>query len=96
MMLAMAVLTAQFGGQLHGYSHLHADAPQGQHWESQGGKLCFECLSYAPLLTTAGAPAQLDVGRPQGVIAAPDASVTSLISQSFTPGFRSRAPPALS
>ena len=92
LMLAMALLLAQFGAQAHAYSHLHTGADTTYKLDAHG-KLCADCLSFAPLLSTAGSPAPLLVVELQGIDLAPSVAVDSLITRSFTPAFRSRAPP---
>lgn len=93
LMLAMALLLAQFGAQAHAYSHLHAGTDTTYQVDAHG-KLCADCLSFAPLLSTAGSPAPLLVIELQGVDLAPSVAVDSLITRSFIPAFRSRAPPS--
>lgn len=94
LIVAMVMLAAQFGAQAHAYSHLHPGGASTQQLDLHDSKLCFECLAFAPLLTGAGAPSQPYVVAPQGVTAAPDATVASLISRPPTLAFRSRAPPS--
>jgi hypothetical protein len=93
LMLTMALLIAQFGAQAHAYSHLQAGSVPTDQLDSHG-KLCSDCLSFAPLLATAGSPSHLFAIAPQGVVAAPDGAVASLITRSPTLAFRSRAPPS--
>jgi hypothetical protein len=93
LMMAMALLIAQFGAQAHAYSHLHTGSSAADQLDSHG-KLCSECLSFAPLLATAGSPSHLFAIAPQGVTAAPDVAVASLITRPPLPAFRSRAPPS--
>ncbi len=92
LMLAMALLLAQFGAQAHAYSHLHTGTDTTYQLDAHG-KLCADCLSFAPLLSPAGGPAPLLVIELQGIDLAPCVVVDSLIARSFTPAFRSRAPP---
>jgi hypothetical protein len=92
LMLAMALLLAQFGAQAHAYSHLHSGTDTTYQLDAHG-KLCADCLSFAPLLSTAGSPAQPLVVELQRVELAPSVEVDSQISRFFTPAFRSRAPP---
>jgi hypothetical protein len=91
-MTAMALLIAQFAAQSHAYSHVRPASDSTQQLDSHG-RLCSECLSFAPLLATAGGLAHLSIIRPEGIATAPDARVLSLISRSPTAAFRSRAPP---
>jgi hypothetical protein len=93
LMMAMALLIAQFGAQAHAYSHLRADSAATDQLDSHG-KLCSDCLAFAPLLATAGSPSHLFAMAPQGVVAAPGVAVASLITRFPTPAFRSRAPPS--
>jgi hypothetical protein len=91
-MTAMALLIAQFAAQAHAYSHLRPGSDSTEQLDSHG-RPCSECLSFAPLLTTAGGLAQATFTRPGGIAAAPDVSVQSLISRSASTAFQSRAPP---
>jgi hypothetical protein len=94
LMVAMALLIAQFGAQAHVYSHLHFSSGATEQLDSHG-RLCSECLSFAPLLSAAGTPSHLFAIAPQGVVAAPSVAVASLITRTPTPSFRSRAPPSV-
>jgi hypothetical protein len=93
LMTAMALLIAQFGAQAHVYTHLHGGSGTTEQLGSHA-RLCSECLSFAPLLTTAGSPGHLFAIAPQGVTAATSDAVASLIAHSPTTAFRSRAPPS--
>ena len=93
LMMALALLIAQFGAQAHAYSHLHPGSNSTEQLDSHG-KLCSECLSFAPLLATAGSSGHLFAIAPQGVAAAPGVTVASLITRSPAAAFRSRAPPS--
>ena len=91
--MALALLFAQLGAQAHAYSHLHA----GSHVTDQlydHGSVCADCLSFAPLLATAGGTSQIPFVVPQGVAAAPGAAIRTLTTRTPTPAFRSRAPPS--
>ncbi len=88
----MALLIAQFAAQAHTYSHLRPGSDRSDQSDSRG-RLCSECLSFAPLLATAGSTGQLPVVAPEGVADRADVHVASLISRSPTLAFRSRAPP---
>ena len=92
-MTAMALLVSQFAAQAHAYSHLRPGSDSMQQLDSHG-RLCSECLSFAPLLSTAGSLARLPVPPPQDGSAASGVTAASLLSRSPTPAFRSRAPPA--
>jgi hypothetical protein len=93
LMVVMALLIAQVGAQSHVYSHLHVGSDTTEQLDSHG-RLCSECLSFAPLLSAAGTPSHLFAIAPQGVVAAPSDAVASLTARSPTPAFRSRAPPS--
>jgi hypothetical protein len=91
--MALALLFAQLGAQAHAYSHLHA----GSHVTDQlydHGSVCADCLSFAPLLATAGGTGQIPFVMPQGIAPAPSAAIRTLIARTPTPAFRSRAPPS--
>ena len=92
LMLAMALLCAQWAAQAHAYSHLSSTAVA-THQLDLKGKLCSDCLSFAPLLFTATGSSCPSVPALQGVDAAPVSVSCSLISRSFPAAFRSRAPP---
>ena len=95
LLTALALLIAQLGAQAHAYSHFHSGShPAGQldYHTAQ----CFDCLSFAPLLASAGGPSHALSLAPQGVAAAPDAAVRTLTTATPTPAFRSRAPPSIS
>src|SRR6185369_12426331 len=55
-MLALFLLVGQIAAQAHVYSHLDAKAPRSD-FTGAASQLCSECLSSAPLLSAAGAPA---------------------------------------
>jgi hypothetical protein len=93
-MTAMALLIAQFGAQAHIYSHLRPGSATTEQLDSHG-RLCAQCLSFAPLLSAAGTPSHLFAIAPQGVMAAPSDAVASLISRFPTASFRARAPPSI-
>jgi hypothetical protein len=93
LLIAWALLIAQLGAQAHAYSHIHADSHAAGQIDYHTGQ-CFDCLSFAPLLASAGGPSQLLVVVPQGVTAAPDAAVSTLTTATPAHAFRSRAPPS--
>ena len=90
---AMALLIAQFAAQAHAYSHVRLGSDSTEQLDSHG-RLCSECLSFAPLLATAGGLAHVSPIHQENVASAPDVRVQSLISRTQTPAFRSRAPPS--
>ena len=92
LMLAMALLCAQWAAQAHAYEHL-STKPVPTHQLDLKGQLCSDCLSFAPLLSTAAGSSLPSVPGPQGVGPAPASVAYSLIRQDFPAAFRSRAPP---
>ena len=94
LLMAMALLMAQFGAQAHAYSHIHA-APHAAGQADYHTGQCFDCLSFAPLLASAGGPSHALVVVPQGVTAAPDAELVTLTTATPAHGFQSRAPPPI-
>jgi hypothetical protein len=94
--LALAMLLfAQFGAQWHAYAHGEPGAcevpRQTTTLASHAG--CADCLAYAPLLSSAGTPAQLPHIACLGCRILPSHRLVSLLDQSPTTAFRSRAPP---
>jgi hypothetical protein len=92
LVIATALLIAQFGAQAHAYSHIHASSVATEQLGSHD-RLCTQCLSFAPLLATAGTPSHLFAIVSQGIAAAPGVAVASLITEPAVPSFQSRAPP---
>ncbi len=91
--LAMLIV-AQLGAQLHTYAHREAGAPDMPRQTSQAGHgACSDCLAYAPLLASAGAPAALPplAGLMSAGLPAP--RLVSILDCGPILGFRSRAPP---
>jgi hypothetical protein len=93
---AIALLIAQFGAQAHAYTHLRLGSDTTTDQLDSHGKLCLDCLAFAPLQAKAGGHSLPVVFAPQGVEIAPASAVVSLTERVLTPAFRSRAPPALS
>jgi hypothetical protein len=89
----MALLIAQFAAQSHAYSHVRPGSDSTEQLDSHG-RLCSQCLSFAPLLATVGSPSHSLCVPFVGVIGACAVTVDSLISRTQTPAFRSRAPPS--
>ena len=92
LMLAMALLFAQWAAQAHAYSHL-ASRADATHQLDLKGQFCSDCLSFAPLLSAAAGSSLPSFVIPQGVDPAPASVSVSLISRDFPAAFRSRAPP---
>jgi hypothetical protein len=90
---ALLLLVAQAGALAHGYSHF-GRAQQRDAGAAHGAVVaCADCAAFAPLLSPAGSaplprlPARAAVPEP---LALADAGMAS---GSFTPAYRSRAPP---
>lgn len=94
LLTALALLIAQLGAQAHAYSHLCATSHTAEQQDFHTGQ-CFDCLSFAPLLASAGAPSHAVIVAPQGVAPAPDAAVPTLTTATPALAFRSRAPPSI-
>lgn len=94
LLLALALLVAQSAAQAHLYSHLANDAASAD-FSGTVGQLCGECLSAAPLLSAAGAPASPCIDFAAKAIAVIAAAVVSRFGYSHLFAFRSRAPPEL-
>jgi hypothetical protein len=94
LILALALLVAQSGAQAHAYSHLKS-GPNPADRAGTSTQLCAECLSFAPLLSAAGAS--------NASFAALTVKVVTLVFTNAAPrveacrhyAFRSRAPPNL-
>lgn len=94
LLTALALLVAQLGAQAHAYSHFNsASHPAGEldYHTAQ----CFDCLSFAPLLASAGGPSHALVVAQQGVLSAPNAALVTLTTTGSVSGFQSRAPPLI-
>ena len=89
---AWALIFAQYGALAHAYSHLHPSSVSTYLLDAHG-KQCAECLTFAPMLSTAGAPASQPFIAPQSVELAPASVAESLIARRFTASYSSRAPP---
>jgi len=92
LMLAVALLCAQWAAQAHAYSHLSSRVVATHPLELKG-QLCSDCLSFAPLLATATGSSNSTLLVPLGADASPAGVFGSLISCGFPAAFRSRAPP---
>ena len=89
---ACAFLFAQYGALAHAYSHLHSTSTSTYLLDAHG-KQCADCLTFAPLLSAAGAPDSEPFIAPQSVNPAPAAAADSLIARRFSASYSSRAPP---
>jgi len=89
-LLALALVFAQGGAVVHGYTHLSAPSVP-----ARSGQLCGDCLLFAPLLSAAGGTshtfvlARVPMGPPYHPPVAP------CVGQSIQHAFRARAPPIL-
>jgi hypothetical protein len=90
----VALMFAQLGAMNHAYSHTADITPPSAHQSIPGTHdFCSDCLSFAPLLAGAGAPAALPFIEPQGGVAGIHAHLSSLVDRHPHLAFRSRAPP---
>ena len=89
---ACAFLFAQYGALAHAYSHLHSTSTSTYLLDAHG-KQCADCLTFAPLLSTAGAPVSEPFVAPQSVSPDPASAADSLIARRFSASYSSRAPP---
>lgn len=90
--MALALLCAQWAAQTHAYRHLSSKAVA-THQLDPKAQLCSDCLSFAPLLSTATGNSLPAVPASLGVDPAPANVFLSLIGGEFPAAFRSRAPP---
>jgi len=83
-LVVLALAFAQVGAIQHQYAH------------GTSGQVCSDCLSFAPLLATAGGKTQLpSAARVQASTTYP-LLVAPVVGQPPQHAFRSRAPPSLS
>ena len=92
LLLALALLCAQYAAQSHAYTHLQSGTDTTFRLDAKG-QLCADCLSFAPLLSAAGCCPFPPVISLPGFEPAPTGAIQSLIGQRFPASFRSRAPP---
>lgn len=93
-MAALALLLAQLGAMNHAYSHVpRAGASSNQTQPLSGHEYCGDCLNFAPLLASAGAPEGIVLALPPPEPTLHTAAET--VSPQLKPrlSFRSRAPP---
>ena len=91
---ALALLFAQLGAMTHAYSHVPklsqaSYAPQ----QPASHEVCAECLNFAPLLSSAGAPCVHQFHEPPSSDLAPAFACDTLLELKPRLAFRSRAPP---
>lgn len=92
LMLAMALVCAQWAAEAHAYRHL-SSKPVPAHQLEVNRLLCSQCLGFAPLLAAAAGSSLPSIPPAQGVEPAPTRVTRSLASRGFPAAFRSRAPP---
>lgn len=89
--LALALLVAQFGAEIHIYSHPLADSSD----RMGAARSCGTCLASSQLQNAVGtSPPAMPVRSIAWVTVVPQASTPEKHSEPFR-AFRSRAPPAL-
>ena len=89
-MLALALLVAQFGAEIHIYSHSLTDPTE----RLGAARSCGYCLASSQLQNAVGAPVSaMPVRSLAWVTIVPDASAPAAFSEPFR-AFRSRAPPS--
>jgi hypothetical protein len=77
----------------HAYAHVPDVHPTSTYQANTGHDFCSDCLSFAPLLSAAGAPAALPLIEPPGRSEGVHAECRSLVDRHLHLAFRSRAPP---
>jgi len=94
---ALAVLAffiAQMGAIAHAYTHSPSTQTSTYQQGQTSHELCGECLNFAPLLATAGAPTVPPLSLQHSQSAQPSAAPKSFLDHRTYLAFRSRAPPA--
>jgi hypothetical protein len=90
---ALMLVLAQLGAMNHAYSHVPRVTASVQDLNPAAHALCDECLSFAPLLSSAGSPAIVDFVAPPARAIALRAVAASQLANRLDLAFRSRAPP---
>jgi hypothetical protein len=90
---ALLLVLTQLGAMNHAYSHVPQAAASVQDSNPAAHAICDECLSFAPLLSSAGSPAIVDFVAPPPRAIALRAIAASLVANRLDLAFRSRAPP---
>jgi hypothetical protein len=90
---ALVLVLAQLGAMNHAYSHVPRVTASVQDSNPAAHAVCDECLSFAPVLSSAGSPAIVDFMAPPPRAMALRAVAASLIANRLDLAFRSRAPP---
>jgi hypothetical protein len=89
-LLTLALVIAQTGAVLHGYSHLRAPSEP-----ARSGQSCGDCLSFSPLLTAAGGTVHLHLFARMHAGMRYLPPVAPLVGQASQHAFFARAPPLL-
>jgi len=89
--LALALLFAQFGAEVHAYSHL---AP-GRDGVPRSTQSCATCLSFAPVTMAVGGTPQVALADACVAEPALPVATVSIPGSSPFPAFQPRAPPRL-
>ena len=89
--LALALLVAQFGAEIHVYSHSLTDPVE----RLGAARNCGYCLASTQLQVAVGAPAPAMPARSLAWVTIVPGPVVSVSHQAPFRAFRSRAPPAL-
>ena len=92
MLLALALVLAQSGAIVHGWSHLRASGAVAS-TPATAGQACKDCLSFAPMLATAGGKWHAPAVAPGPVTTTYRTLTPPLVGFSPRHAFLSRAPP---
>ena len=90
MLLALALVFAQAGAVVHGYSHLRAPSEPAGSTQS-----CPDCLAYSPLLAPAGGTSYCFALLPVQPGASYRPPVAPVVGHSTSYAFHARAPPVV-
>jgi len=90
---AIVLVLAQLGAMNHAYSHVPQVAATVQDANPAAHAICDECLSFAPMLSSAGSPSVSTFVAPPARAIALAAVAAALLNHRLDLAFRSRAPP---
>jgi hypothetical protein len=90
LLLALALVVAQSGAVVHGYSHLNAPSAP-----ARSGQVCGDCLLFSPLLSAAGGTIHSFVLARTQTGPSYRPPVAPLAGQPTQHAFLARAPPSL-
>jgi hypothetical protein len=88
----IVLVLAQLGAMNHAYSHVPQAAATVQDFNPAAHTICDDCLSFAPVLSSAASPTVVTFVPPARAIAL-RAVAASLLNNRLDLAFRSRAPP---